>query len=116
MFRFFSEISEILGIFALILGLWVVFAYVVASLASLYLDESMVRIAGFVLTLGPMRVPLPAATMMADVTGASLGARIQSPKSKVRLKSGRGAAFRPLRRPGNCDERTALWTPDAEAA
>ena len=52
MFRFLSEISEILGIFALILGLWVVFAYVVASLASLYLDESMVRIAGFVLTLG----------------------------------------------------------------
>jgi len=52
MFHQFSEILEILGIFALILGLWTFFAYVVASLASVYLDESTVRIVGIVLTLG----------------------------------------------------------------
>ena len=54
MFRFISEILEILGIFALILGLWGVFAYAVASLALILLvDENMIRIvAGGVVMLG----------------------------------------------------------------
>jgi hypothetical protein len=41
-----AEILEILRLFAIILGLWAVFAYVVASLSLLLHDENMVRIVG----------------------------------------------------------------------
>ena len=54
MFGFLSEILEILGIFAIILGIWAIFAYMVASLALILLvDENMIRIvAGGVVMLG----------------------------------------------------------------
>ena len=48
-----TGILEILGIFAIILGLWAVFAYGVASLAVFLHDENLVRfVAGGVTMLG----------------------------------------------------------------
>jgi hypothetical protein len=41
-----TEILEILGIFAIILGVWAVFAYIVASLALFLPGENMIRFVG----------------------------------------------------------------------